>query len=176
MVYDIFLDLESLIRTNMSLFVSEELGRVQTLWLTPASLPCSCSHWWWWWNAWRQTAPPSLLSTERSWTWSAAGSPLSSPWPCEETAGEEKERHQSVLLQGMIYVAGRGWAPPVRAADLVLHHSKSNSTDESAVEMNGDGRAVMHEAGGLGPVHVRLFANASTTPQTEATGHFYIIN
>lgn len=52
----------------------------------------------------------------------------------------------------------RGERPRCAAVLLsVLHHGKSNSTDESITEMNGDGSGMIHEARrpGLAPLTPR---------------------
>lgn len=54
----------------------------------------------------------------------------------------------------------RGERPRCAAVLLpVLHHGKSNSTDESITEMNEDGSAMIHEARRPGLAPVTAFTN-----------------
>lgn len=73
----------------------------------------------------------------------------------------EKIGEESILLEAMIYVQGRRWAPPCtqQSSLLVLRHGKSNSTDESITEMNEDGSAMIHEARRRGLLRVTVLAN-----------------
>lgn len=65
----------------------------------------------------------------------------------------------------------RGERPRCAAVLLpVLHHGKSNSTDESITEMNEDGSAMIREARRPGLVPVTAFANVLLRP---LGAHYY---